>query len=299
LNCVWCAIRKDKTLHTRGGGYLTAENFKKFLSAHPYIKEIEISNQGEVFLNPEIADIFRIAFESGVQITILNGTNFNDVSDEALDALAKYQVHGMNVAIDGASQETYSKYRRGGNFDKVILNIKKLNERRKSHAKKSWLAAGIPPLPWVAWQYVILPTNCDISEIRRAKEMARELEINIVFFPDAWRGFIPPNREQVERETGLDYSKTKDARKILCRQMWNNPQINWDGRFYGCACNSFGEFGGNVFTDGLAACMKGKLFLGTKRMLMGGRVAQGSPCLRCGVYKEMAKTKDWIKKDDI
>ena len=309
---------------------VTAEKFEKFAKKHPFIKELEISNQGEVFLNPDIADIFRIAFEHNISITIGGGTNFNDVPDKVLEALVKYKVRCINIALDGACQETYVKYRRGGNFDKVILNIKKLNLYKRASFYR--LIQYQPPIlsaiaelcelgysietsgilnpiqsPHVTWQYVILPTNCQVEEIRRAKQMASDLGIKILFLPDCWRKFVPMNKSEVELETGLQYKnlteqpdgRSKNFRKDWCHALWKNPQINWDGRLYGCCANVFNEFGGNVFTDGLKKCMNLKLFRGTKKMLMGGKVAQGSPCLNCWVYQDMVKAKSYITKKEL
>ena len=43
-----------------------------------------------------------------------------------LETLVKYRFTGLTFSIDGTSQETYEKYRRNGNFNNVIENIKKI-----------------------------------------------------------------------------------------------------------------------------------------------------------------------------
>ncbi|MDR0319790.1 MAG: radical SAM protein [Rickettsiales bacterium] len=321
LNCAWCALRKSPDLNGRTRGFLSAEKFREFLDKHPFAKRIEISNQGEVFLNPEIAEIFRIAHEKKAVITIWNGTNFNTVSDDAMDAMFKYKVQGMNVALDGASQETYSKYRRGGDFDRVIENIRRFNKFKEKHTTKSVMLAHTPVWPWhvwthkkvvphtnINWQYVVLPTNCDISEIRKAKAIAASLDVGMQFLADRWKDFVPPNRREVEKETGLSYKTVlpwnrrkhiRMRRLNTCAQLWKAPQINWDGRFYGCACNIYKEFGGNVFEDGLEKCLGMKLFRDTQKMLCGGPVADRSPCLRCPFYHEMVRTGVYMTRKEI
>ena len=37
----------------------------------------------------------------------------------------------------------------------------------------------------------------------------------------------------------------------ICHQLWDAPQINWDGKILGCCRNFWGDFGGNAFTEGL------------------------------------------------
>ncbi|MDR0448955.1 MAG: hypothetical protein LBG89_00635, partial [Rickettsiales bacterium] len=281
-------------------GFITAAKFIEFMDANKSIREIEISNCGEVFLNPEIIPIMKAAFERGVELTITNGTNFNSVSDEVLEAMATYRVKCVQVAIDGACQETYGAYRRGGDFDKVVANIRKLNEFKRIHHSTRWQNK-----PWVIWQYIILPTNDAAAEIRAAQDMAAGLGVPIFFIRDR-NGHVPADAGRVEIQTGLSFAGgaggrawAEDERKFKCPSLWRQPQINWDGRFYGCACNEWQPFDGNVFTDGLKNCMRGKLFQATKKMLMGGKVAAGSPCIDCPVYRDMAKTGFYITKKEL
>ena len=43
-----------------------------------------------------------------------------------MKAIVDTKMHFIRLSIDGASQETYSRYRVNGNFDRVIENIKRL-----------------------------------------------------------------------------------------------------------------------------------------------------------------------------
>ena len=51
-------------------------------------------------------------------------------------------MHFIRLSIDGASQETYSRYRVNGNFDRVIENIKRLQ------AYKQKVGSEYPDLTW-------------------------------------------------------------------------------------------------------------------------------------------------------
>ncbi len=297
LNCRTCPMRLNNSGKI-GNGYLTAKNFEKFINLNPTIKEIELSNNGEIFLNPELVDIMRIAYEKHVDIHAYNGVNFNNVKDEVIDALVKYDFRIIHFSIDGASNESYGKYRINGNFDRVIENIKKLNETKKKYGKD---------FPIMRWQYVILPYNSSIEEIRKAKDMAKDLGMEIYFKKD-WRNFIPKNVKEVEKETNLLYEEGTllsnwEERWVPCTEVLFNPQVNWDGRFLGC-CNLIDEiYDLNAFELSLEEILNSKEIKDVVKLVMGKyhgkEKAKTSKCYTCWFYADLCKTKKFITKKEF
>ena len=293
LNCRGCYMRKGN-YHNRGAGYLKFNDFERFLEMNPFVKNIELSNNGEIFLNPDLLKIIQLSHSKGVKLTAANGANFNNVSDEMLEALVKYEFQYVTIAIDGASQETYSWYRRNGNFDKVIDNIKKLNEYKKKYN------SGFPS---IAWQYIIFESNQMESEIKKAKEMAKSLNCAAIVFAKDNNGFIPDDLEMIERETGLCYNdifqRLSVTNWLFCLELWTAPQINWDGRLFGCCVNLWEDFGLNVFDLGLEECLNSKIVRRTKRMLMGGIECGKSPCKNCWIYRKIVQERSFVTEDEI
>lgn len=197
LKCRDCYMRNsDSNYCNVGGGYVTFDNFKRFVEMNPFVKVIETSNSGEIFLNPDLERIMQYAFEKGIKLMAYNGVNLNHLSDKLAEALVKYQFEGMTVSLDGASQEVYAAYRRNGNFDNVINNIKKINKFKQKYNS---------PYPHFHWQYIVMDTNDNIDEIRKAKAMAAELGM-IIFFKKTWNtDYFPKDPEGIKKETGLDY----------------------------------------------------------------------------------------------
>lgn len=282
----------------RGAGYVSAGQFKKFLNKNKFIKQLEIASAGEVFLNHDIVEIFKIGYEKNVELNMRTGVNFNWAPDDVIEALVKYKVQNIHVSLDGASQETYSQYRRNGDFDIVIGHIKKLNKIKSEYKSE---------FPRLKWQYIILPSNDSLDEIRRAKKMAEELGMGIMFKRD-WNEYVPKDAAAVSRETGLDFTNIQTAdirtshsghvyRNVFCSNLWNSPCVNWDGRLFGCCCNTQKDFGVNVFKKGITA--ESRLLRKTKRMLMGGPIVPGSPCLGCRYFKNMRENNDFVTEEDI
>ena len=117
LRCPSCPTAQGLIAADIGAGFLKPEELEKLLDENPTVAHLELSNWGEIFLNPRLEEIARIAFQRNVVLTASNGVNLNHARRSALEGVVKYRVRQMTVSIDGASQETYEQYRIGGSFD--------------------------------------------------------------------------------------------------------------------------------------------------------------------------------------
>ena len=115
LKCISCSTSRGLI---RDGyikeGYMKFESFKQILEENPTIKDIELSNWGEIFLNPDLLKMLEYAYKNDITLYCANGSNFNYVKDSVLEGLVKYQFKYLNLSIDGATEDTYVQYRRNG-----------------------------------------------------------------------------------------------------------------------------------------------------------------------------------------
>jgi hypothetical protein len=280
-------MRKDN-YGIEGAGYLKFEDFVRFLEKNPFVRSIELSNSGEIFLNPDLLKIIEHAYKHNIELTAHNGVNFNRVSDEMLEALVKYKFQHLTFSIDGASQETYSKYRRNGNYETVIGNIKQLNKYKKQYNSN---------FPILRWQYVLMQNNDFESEIRKAQQTAAGLGAKLVF-RYSWDGYISQHKDILQAE-GYDMGIGNQQKWYACYQLWHEPQIGFDGKLLGCCVNHRKDFKLNVFEKGLSACLKSETYRDTKKMLFGKGVCEDSPCFNCGVYKNFQETGNYLSKKQI
>jgi len=298
LRCVTCPSHDPKNKWVIGKGHLKYSDFKKFIDNHDYIRSVELSNYGEMFMNPELIDIMEYAYKRNVKLTAESGVNFNTASDDVIEALVKYRFSSMGVAIDGASQETYAKYRVRGNYQRVIENIEKLNKYKKIYKSK---------LPKLIWKYVIMHNN--ENDVVSAKEKAQQLNMRIKFKLTWDPTYEPKNIEMLKAETGLaaltrdEYNKTNSKRYLshICNMIWETPQINWDGRLLGCCIAARKDFGVNVFEVGLEEALNTLSYKYAKQLLQGNitsddvtDVADNIPCLTCKHYKKMVKRDSFL-----
>ena len=110
---------------------MKAKDFIKIVKQNPNLKEVEISRNGEILLNPELVEILKYSYEHNIKITVNTGVNLNYLTEEQAEALVKYQVASIIVSLDGATSETYKIYRHYGDFNKVLENIQKINKYKK------------------------------------------------------------------------------------------------------------------------------------------------------------------------
>jgi len=303
LKCPSCPNASGEVGKNIKAGFLKFEDFKKFVDSNPCIREIELSNWGEIFLNPELGEIIKYGFEKKIVLCADNGVNGNRISDDILEALVRYQFRSITWALDGASSETYAAYRKGGCFENVIENIRKINSiKKRLHSR----------YPLLKWQFI--PFGHNEHEIAQARQMARKLGMSF-WIKLSWEGtftgsdFSPvKNKVYIQSQTGLpvatrgEYEKTyreNYAQKLFCSLLWIKPQINFDGEVLGCCVNYWGSFG-NAFNEGLIESLNNEKMSYARQMLKGKVPERPDiPCASCFHYRAMKRHGAWITMGDI
>src|SRR5687768_16663915 len=96
--------------------------FKKIIDEGKDFLEFAVPyGVGEPLLNPEIFDMISYCKEMHVPTGI--STNATVLTDEASRKLIQAGLDYIIFAFDGATKETYEKYRKGADFEKVRSNI--------------------------------------------------------------------------------------------------------------------------------------------------------------------------------
>jgi MoaA/NifB/PqqE/SkfB family radical SAM enzyme len=254
-------------------GFLTLSNFKKLIDEiYPYIKYVHLSNKGEIFLNPEIFQIIKYAKVKRMLVEV--DTNLNYFNKDMAEKLVNSKMDYLTVSIDGASQKTYSIYRRGGNFNRVIRHIKWINEIKKKHGSKK---------PFLIWQFIVFGHN--EPELKKAELLANNLNMKFRVVSNDWDdAYSPPKNKRFQRE----FLEAKNSCGNICLQLWYSPVINWNGNMRGC-CSQIKEnkHFGNVFENGFFKVFYGKKISLARNSLNGklDYIPKNIPCISCIRYK--------------
>jgi len=279
LKCPTCATAHGDTRRgVVGWGDLTPENLTRLLGSAGRVRELELSNWGEIFLNPRLPELLACAESAGVPVTVTNGVNLNTASDASLEAVVRHRVRRLTVSIDGATQETYAKFRVHGNLARVLAHVDRINHFKRLHGS---------PYPRLRWQFIVFGHNEHEVEAARALAKARGMQFEAI--RNLAADYAPVrDPSSVAARTGIDYGIPTDS--VLdgladglgfCHQVWDAPQVNWDGELLGCCFNVSRSFG-NAFETPLRTLLKGPDYLEMQRVLTGRAPLRADlPCASC------------------
>jgi hypothetical protein len=196
-----CCAPETGITRTRQAGMLDFDLFRKVVDeAGPALVRIDFFNYGEAFLHKravEMCEYIKRTFPHIYLYTSTNGLAFNE---EQVRRLVRTGIDEVTFSIDGATPESYATYRRRGDFDKAIRNLRfAADEKRITGAD----------VPFLNWRYILFKHNDSDEEMARARTMAADIGVDrlcweLTDHPEDMfsRRFVPgtPEHASIERE---------------------------------------------------------------------------------------------------
>jgi MoaA/NifB/PqqE/SkfB family radical SAM enzyme len=150
------------TFKVRPMGLMKQDVFSSFINENGLTSFAgHFYNNHEPFLNKRTPDYVRVASDLRIETLISSNLSFSKIDAEAIVASGLKE---LMVAIDGVTQETYEKYRRGGKIEWVLANARAIAQA------KIKLGSATPRL---RWQYLTFAHN--LHEVPAAIKLAREI----------------------------------------------------------------------------------------------------------------------------
>jgi MoaA/NifB/PqqE/SkfB family radical SAM enzyme len=220
LKCPECVIGTDSVTRTKK--ILKMEEFKVISDKiKPYAKMIYLHKWGEPLMNK---NIFEMISHVGEYAHAHISTNGLLLDKKKCDELIKSGVGTVIVSIDGITQEIYEKYRIGGKVEKVIENIRYLNEANIRYGNHAAL------LP----QFIVFEHNYE--EVEKFKEFCNSQNLRAIFK----KPYVRFN--SVKESDDPNYQRTKYPTKethyeaiATCPHLTSMMTITADGRLLVCA----------------------------------------------------------------
>jgi len=268
-------------------GFMALDFFKQvFNQLKNSVAAVNLYSWGEPLLNKDLVGIIKYIKEADKAIRVVTSTNLNTRDEKLLVELIDSGIDEIIVSCDGASKETYGKYRVGGDFDLVLRNLRFLA------AKKGELAKGTR----IVWNFLVFRHN--EHEIEKARAMAKEMgvEFRIGLMRTSMKDeILKPHKEAIERDKNWipdnpeysAYDKTNyTAKKMIksCRKPWQEISINWNGLVFSC-CAVYGEK--YNFGDAKAASIKAiwnnPKFVSARKEVLDKKL---TPTTICGICRD-------------
>ena len=163
--CVQSTRSKSLKLFDWKNGLLSEDRFAGFLENYgPCGMQIMFCNYGEPITNPHTPRLIEMA--KGYYAQTALSTNLALPRFDA-EAYVRSRLDFMFLAIDGATQPVYARYRKNGDIDAVYRNVENLvtaKRRLGSHT------------PILRWQFLAFEHNA--HEIEKALAIAKDLGVD-------------------------------------------------------------------------------------------------------------------------
>lgn len=256
---------------TRAVGSMQPDLFQSIINQLlPHLSWLTLYFQGEPFISKHFFDF--IAFAKSKKIFVATSTNGHFLDEGSVRRTIGSGLDRLIISLDGADQESYGAYRRGGNFAKVIEGIRLLVSEKKRLKKRT---------PEIILQCLVLKSNeHQLNEIRKiAKELGVDkLEFKTAQFNDYKNGNpLMPENPKYSRYVR---SSTRPENQFIlknrlpnsCFRMWGSCVLTWDGKVVPCCFDKDAtHWFGNLAQQSFLEIWRGKLAFDFRKKILGNR----------------------------
>ena len=165
LKCPFCLTGKGVS----GGREVRHMSFEEAKSViddvYDTVYMLQLYTWGEPLLNKDTFKVIEYAKQKNMYVMI--STNATAMTPANNKKLLDSGIDYITVAIDGGSDETYEQYRVGGNYTRVLANVRDmLTQRKESDYYHTF----------IEWQFIVFRHN--EHEVDATQEMAYEIGID-------------------------------------------------------------------------------------------------------------------------
>ena len=235
LHCPLCTTGSGEMARDRGR--MSLDTFQKIIDLiGEDIFFLLVYHQGEPYMNKNFFDIVKLAKQKNIYVT--TSTNGHYFTDQNIEKTINSGLDSMIVSLDGITQDTYQKYRVGGQLERVLEGTKNLiaaKKRSRSH------------IPNVALQFLVMKHNeHEIPELKKLADqlgvdrlLIKNIEIRSLREAAEW---LPSDNKFRRYDYSGDQLIVKNVHKKSCTRPWLSTLINWDGTFVPCCFDKNGEY---------------------------------------------------------
>jgi len=238
-----------------------------------------------------------ISYARRHKIRIFLSSNLNILDEKMAEDLIESKLDYLIVSLDGTTQESYEKYRVGGDFDKVINNLRLIIDKK---IQKN------TPYPRIVIQPVILKHN--EQEVPKLSALADSLGVKMFIRQGmlGGEGHSPPVTKDhalarkwlsQNRKYHKDYDYLSDKPYLKtepCFYLWKAVAINWDGTVFPCCWLYENKYSvGNIMEQDFETIWNNEVYVSSRSLfarrkstfLKSSRNLPKTICYRCKIFR--------------
>lgn len=232
-----CFICPHKSMKMEEQGNMSLELFKKIVDdTCQFIEVYQLYWMGEPFLNKSIMEMIHYLREKSTA-SIMVSTNGSLLTERLCDEILQSGINKIIIDIDtGDSEQIYDSIRIGGNYPKLIKNVKYLISQNKTNKTE------------IILQFLHLKANTE--QLYLFKELWKDTACTLrVDWIDTWANQMPELKD-----LAVEISPYVNEERKACSDLWFRATINHKGQVNLC-CHDykglyvFGDLNENSLLD--------------------------------------------------
>jgi hypothetical protein len=165
-----CCAPETGITRTRHAGMLDFDLFTKVVDeAGPSLVRIDFFNYGEAFLHKRAVEMCEYIKTRFPHIYLYTSTNGLALKDDQVRRLVHSGIDEVTFSIDGATPESYAKYRQRGDFTKAIATLRAAADEKRQSGRD---------VPFINWRYILFTHNDSEQEMQLARSLATEIGVD-------------------------------------------------------------------------------------------------------------------------
>ncbi|MBU8893464.1 MAG: radical SAM protein [Bacteroidales bacterium] len=264
LNCLECPSGNNSSKAPKGE--MDFEKYKKIIDdVKNYIIFQMLYFQGEPFLHAGLFKMIKYSDDNRIYSSI--STNGHFLTAENNIKIIKSGLKRIIISVDGVIQESYEKYRVGGNLNTVLKGIEDLVEaKRKSKSI----------YPKIIIQFLMFRHN--EHEIPKIKALCKELSVDKLEFKSAqinnFKNFvlIPKINKYARYKKHNSNYLIKSKLKNKCLRIWSTMVITQDGSLIPCCFDKNNKYKiGNIINSDTLKLWESDTFKNFRQKILKNR----------------------------
>ena len=165
-----CCAPETGIARTRRAGMLDIDLFRRVIDeAGPTLGRVDFFNYGETFLHRRAVEMCEYVKARYPHVYLYTSTNGLAFTEEAVRRLVRSGIDEVTFSVDGATPETYARYRQRGDFGRAMANL------RTTVEEKARLGLDVP---FVNWRYILFRWNDSDREMDLARRLAADMGLD-------------------------------------------------------------------------------------------------------------------------